>query len=821
MPLIISKKVYKYFSYSCRNGVYIVTTIMILKGKAENLHQVNQVETLFSIPKFFSFRVASFEKNSNKIYGEILKHFINLNCNVIVRSSAGDEDKEEYSAAGEYESIPNILLKNKKEIISAIRIVADSYKRKESVVYDDQIIIQEMINSNCMSGVIFTHDMNTGAPYYVINYDDKSSSTSTVTSGTGEYSNRTLYVNRESFHLLKSERFKILLSAVIELEKVMKNKFLDIEFALGKDLTPYLLQVRSITTQPNWNCAIVNRIDATLHGVQSFIEERFKNLIGVYGRTTVLGQMPDWNPVEMIGRAPRALAVSLYRILITDHSWRIARSIMGYMVPTGQPLMLILAGQPFIDTRLSFHSYLPTSLSTEISEKLVNRWVSHLKTSPELHDKVEFEVAITTYSFDIDERIERLIGNALTNTEKEEFKQAHLKQTRQLIKGESNGSLSQALDKINVLNNKYTESDDSNLQHNLSSLFTMVDDCIQLGTTPFSILARHGFIAKTILLSLNRRGVITHDEISQIQARIQTVASELVDDMHSLQSGALSNSKFMKKYGHLRPGTYDIMSYRYDQMDSLIGSDTKPSEPNQSSKSFEFSQKQRKQINSFLVEDGFTNFNVDDLLNYVHDAIVGREYGKFVFTRSVSDILELIAILAKENGLSRAEISHVPLNTLLNIATNSSEGSVEDRLRKVSEKESEKHDISVAIRLPQLLIDQAGVHIIPFQVSHPNFITYKKITAPCVILNSEIDKISLNGNIIIIENADPGFDWIFSQKIAGLITKYGGANSHMAIRCAEFGIPAAIGCGEQRYDQLLKANRVHLDCAAGLINPLH
>jgi len=491
------------------------------------------------------------------------------------------------------------------------------------------------------------------------------------------------------------------------------------------------------------------------------------------------------------------------------------------MVPTGQPLMLILAGQPFIDTRLSFHSYLPTSLSTEISEKLVNRWVSHLKTSPELHDKVEFEVAITTYSFDIDERIERLIGNALTNTEKEEFKQAHLKQTRQLIKGESNGSLSQALDKINVLNNKYTESDDSNLQHNLSSLFTMVDDCIQLGTTPFSILARHGFIAKTILLSLNRRGVITHDEISQIQASIQTVASELVDDMHSLQSGALSNSKFMKKYGHLRPGTYDIMSYRYDQMDSLIGSDTKPSEPNQSSKSFEFSQKQRKQINSFLVEDGFTNFNVDDLLNYVHDAIVGREYGKFVFTRSVSDILELIAILAKENGLSRAEISHVPLNTLLNIATNSSEGSVEDRLRKVSEKESEKHDISVAIRLPQLLIDQAGVHIIPFQVSHPNFITYKKITAPCVILNSEIDKISLNGNIIIIENADPGFDWIFSQKIAGLITKYGGANSHMAIRCAEFGIPAAIGCGEQRYDQLLKANRVHLDCAAGLINPLH
>ena len=38
-------------------------------------------------------------------------------------------------------------------------------------------------------------------------------------------------------------------------------------------------------------------------------------------------------------------------------------------------------------------------------------------------------------------------------------------------------------------------------------------------------------------------------------------------------------------------------------------------------------------------------------------------------------------------------------------------------------------------------------------------------------------------------------------------------NSHMAIRCAEFGIPAAIGCGEQRFDSLLKATHILLDAA--------
>ena len=73
----------------------------------------------------------------------------------------------------------------------------------------------------------------------------------------------------------------------------------------------------------------------------------------------------------------------------------------------------------------------------------------------------------------------------------------------------------------------------------------------------------------------------------------------------------------------------------------------------------------------------------------------------------------------------------------------------------------------------------------------------------------------------MIENADPGYDWIFSQQISGLITKYGGANSHMAIRCAEFSIPAAIGCGEQRYESLIEAKQIMLDCSALLIKILN
>jgi phosphoenolpyruvate-protein kinase (PTS system EI component) len=53
--------------------------------------------------------------------------------------------------------------------------------------------------------------------------------------------------------------------------------------------------------------------------------------------------------------------------------------------------------------------------------------------------------------------------------------------------------------------------------------------------------------------------------------------------------------------------------------------------------------------------------------------------------------------------------------------------------------------------------------------------------------------------------------WIFNKKIKGLITCYGGVASHMAIRCAEFGIPAAIGCGVDLYKHIKNGVNIILD----------
>jgi phosphoenolpyruvate-protein kinase (PTS system EI component) len=116
------------------------------------------------------------------------------------------------------------------------------------------------------------------------------------------------------------------------------------------------------------------------------------------------------------------------------------------------------------------------------------------------------------------------------------------------------------------------------------------------------------------------------------------------------------------------------------------------------------------------------------------------------------------------------------------------------------------------IELPPLITSKNDFSVIEYHITSPNYITSKKVTDVTLLLDSIDTSVEIDSKLILIENADPGFDWIFSKNPAGLITKYGGIASHMAIRCAELGLPAAIGCGELLFDKLRISTKVTLDC---------
>ncbi len=145
-----------------------------------------------------------------------------------------------------------------------------------------------------------------------------------------------------------------------------------------------------------------------------------------------------------------------------------------------------------------------------------------------------------------------------------------------------------------------------------------------------------------------------------------------------------------------------------------------------------------------------------------------------------------------------------------------------ERLKESSQRNQQERKNSHACQLPPLLCKPADFSAFILTEEKPNYIGSTRITAPVVHLNgSSQQQVKVEGCIVLIPQADPGYDWLFGQNIAGLITMYGGANSHMAIRSAEFSLPAAIGVGEQLYKSYNRASTIELDPAGETIRVIH
>ena len=790
--------------------------------KAETLARIAPCLSRFQVPKSHYFTIGEWQAGPDALLRDLLQRFPNET--VIVRSSADGEDGSEHSKAGQFVSVPDVPAAASEPLRMAVERVIASYRRDGTEENpDDQVLVQSMLSDVLMSGVLFTHDLSTGAPYYVINYDDETGRTDTVTAG-GAYSNRTLFVHRGALEALHSERFQLLLAATVELEAVIADagldgRGLDIEFAVDRALSVHLLQVRRMTARaaPDLDLRdIQGRVDEAAGRIQAFVRGRFAPMSGVHGRRSIFGQMPDWNPAEMIGRAPRPLALSLYRHLITDQAWRQARGQMGYAEPRGMPLMVSLGGQPYIDVRLSFHSLLPAALAKPIAKKLVDAWLDRLADNPHLHDKVEFDVAITALTFEFQSRLAALCPGTLNEPETRAFHTALSALTGALLRGEV-APMAAELAKIERLGEQ-RQSLVRQQTTDLAGVAALLEDCITLGTIPFSILARHAFIAQSLMRSLVAREVLSLAEADALMASIRTVAGELADDCRDLVAGDLGREVFLERYGHLRPGTYDILSARYDQRDDLFTGATPLAAPTPSAR-FAPSAAQIGRIDELLAGEGF-GLAAAELFDYIRAATAAREYAKFVFTRNLSDALEGIAAWGKSVGLSREELSYLNISDILDTLVEINEGDVERHLRPCALAGRQRHGTTKALRLPQILTDPLDVHVVPLRLSEPNFITHERARGHGLPLGGH-DKVPGNmaGAVVLIENADPGFDWIFAYGIAGLVTKFGGANSHMAIRCAEFGIPAAIGCGEQIFDRLCSARSIEINCAEHHVRP--
>ncbi len=786
---------------------------MKFSTKAKNLLFLEKLELKRSkIPKFYKFYVKDILKTKSSIIKIINK---NLGKKICIRSSYFLEDKSSNSMAGEFEGFSNIN-NSKKKIIYGINQLLKQYKLKSDskrIYNNSEIIFQNYLSNTIMSGVVTNHCIEDGTTYYVINYDDESGYTNTVTSG-GKSGGRVLYIYKNEKNHLRSKKFKKIIYSIKELEKKIGDYPLDIEFGLDKKNNFFIFQFRPLSTHKKWKKINNKNLEKNIKNNQNKFKKIFyknKDL----GDVPSFGLMPDWNPVEMIGYQPDQLSYSLYKKLITDSAWSTARKQMEYK-NINRELMTSFSGKPYIDTRLSFSSYIPKTVNNNISKKIVNFWLRQLNQNPFLHDKIEFDIADSCFDLNSKKKIYSKY-NFLDAKEKKKYLFYIKKHTETLINNfrEDFKKDKKLLFELEDFRKKEINFFLKKKKNPIILSKKLINKLIQYGIVPFSKFARHAFIGKKILNSLMDKKLINLNDYSKLLSSINTVSNEYRKLKSEINLNKDKFKKFKNYFFHLRPGTYDIKMKRF-----LPG--LKVWKIDNFEKFFEFNNKYKKiliskkikKIDRYLMKNKI-NFSAETLLTYSLTSIKLRENSKFIFTRTLSDILELIKFWSKVKKISLKNISNMTYNKIFSISKRKIN---KNFLKKIEIFEEKKRNYDNYVKLPYLITSPNDFYVASILVTKPNFITKKITKGDIKIIKNPDQEVSIKNKIILIENADPGYDWVLSQNIKGLITKYGGVNSHMSIRCEELNKPAAIGIGDKNFEEICKISNIILDCKEKKIN---
>lgn len=778
----------------------------ILGTKAQTLQRLQSLVTKSCIKDQLSFTLGEWEQHASALVAQVQSTF--LRQRLVVRSSALFEDCFSSSEAGVNSSILNVDSVSAEAVRDSITKVASSYSDGDR---HNQILVQPMVENVRASGVVFTRTLTYGAPYRVINWDDVSQSTDSITSGASR-EHKTLVIHHDVDLKTASipADMRNLVAGVQEIEGLLDLDSLDLEFAITSNGVVNILQVRPIAVDHGrWqidDTAVRRSLDGAC--------ERFRALQTpspfVVGRRALFGVMPDWNPAEIIGIKPGRMAISLYRNLIMDETWATQRAEYGYRDVRPLPLLVTFAGHPYVDIRGSFNSFVPAELPDELAGRLVDFYLGWLEAHPQLHDKVEFEVVPTCCDLYFERWEQRLSTEGhFSAVEIDQLRTALCKITAKAFT-RTRADLAQ----VAVLEERFARVMVQPLPP-LERACVLLEDCRRHGTMVFSHLARSAFVAVTLLRSALSRRIITKEAMDSFLKSMRTVTHALTEDAVATKRGDITWEKLVATYGHLRPGSYNILSTtyaddpeRYLRPIVLMAADDYEPEPDPG-----LWKKALPAFAAALAEAGLPS-DADHVESFMRDAITGREYAKFVFTRSLSAALDCLAEYGASLGLTRDDLFHIPVHAFFDLRTGSvSTADPAAWLRERAVEGRLERQMVAAVELPPLLLRESDFFFFFIPCTQANFVGDGRVVARCVDLsNKRSDEyLNLSGLVVLISQADPGYDWLFGRGIGGLITMYGGANSHMAIRAAEFGLPAAIGVGEAQYQRFANASVLELD----------
>ena len=727
-------------------------------NKAKNLEYVAK-NTDIEIPYF------------KEIYFDDLNNIENIvdsfSQKIMIRSNSSSEDKEFSSSAGKYLSIGPIERNDLETIKKSWEMVVGSYEEQDN----QSVIFQNYIENAKSVSVLTSYKVGSDSAYRTFS-TYYGSETDAITSG--KYSEINNFFMHRSFDILpkKYEKYNVYLKIITQLEDLFKNKQLDIEMVLDKNNSPQLLQVRPLMGKKLNKESIFDEKDVIDRNLKNY-KKLNKTTADRFGTNQIYSNMSDMNPAEMIGKKPDNIAFGLYKFMFTDTTWNIQRGEFGYRKYSGGKLMELFNNVAYINVNHSLNSFLTRNLQKESCEEIINYQLNKLKENPHLHDSIEFDISRSSYVFDTVEEFSKEYKNIISPSE-------IIKWHNDLIQIDTQNKSTLEKNKKIILST-FSKLDKS-FEYSKKENIKLIRDTMAL---PFTHHSRLGFVYFAQLNSLLKKEVITEDQKKLLLLSVNSISTKMKADAYEVKIGKKTLEDFLDVYGHIRAGNYNLLSSNLKNnlnfTESLINNSQQPLEDN------------------ILPKDIYTNIEKYFMINEIpleasawidmfQEGISTRENSKFYYTKGIDGIL---------NEVGEKNTSDRELFDLLDIEFNE-ENTSDMRLMNVL--------------MPDLITSNEDFYFYEEMSKNGNYIGQGTVIGDVLLIDNEANRPNnLENKIVVIPAADPGWDWIFNYKIKSLVTKYGGPNSHMAIRCAEHNIPAILGVGENNFTVISNSKSLEID----------
>jgi phosphohistidine swiveling domain-containing protein len=689
-----------------------------------------------------------------------------------VRSDRSDEDCIGASAAGRYHSCLDVCRDDPAALASAIDAVFASYGAARP---HDRALVQPQIAPVLAAVVASTHGLPDGAPYYTLAISQGPQSDAVTRGGDAV---DTWYVARDRAATAELPLLvRTALDALLELERLVAMAACEAEIVVAANGRAWVVQLRQLSVPSvDTPCIVALRRDTDAR-------------VAAHADVPLLGLMPDWNPAELLGEHPRPLAGDIFARVIARRAWRMGRVALGYSRGGTTRLLHVHAGRPYVDVAASFGSLLPATLDPALGARLVAAWLIRLEANPALHDKIEFEVAMTSITLDFDAAFDARHGDAFSTAEREALRDALRRVTRSALDSERTSRLAA------MFSAPSPEPPDA-APRALRRCLRAIEREIGIA---FATAARQAFVAEALLRSAVAVGALSAERLVEVKRGVDTIAAEF-------QRASVGSSReiLIRRFGRLRAGTFDIAAPAFRAVADELGDAIAPRAAHVAPIALD--RVESACLSRALLDHGFA-MSTEALLEQYASAVRVRELGKFALADRVSGVLDSIAAFAETRGLARESAGWLTLDALL------TEEADAGMLVEAVAAARRRHALESQLRMPLLVRGSAGaLDVVRFPPGRPNYLGRGRANGRPVRVDAMTrpDAVPLHA-LLAIASADPGFEWMLLRRPVAIVTAFGGPNSHIAIRSAELGVPALLGVGPEAFRRIVEASELCID----------